>query len=745
MPIKNNITCNFIIQRAFDSIENKELMILEINCEKCPFLYKIRDNFFFDNPCFNNLIKLFKENPSITVVSITTIDGEFELTTSQIDLFKDYGTYVSRLFNLEKPNLIENISCVKKIECKDKQNFLLERLLGNKFNDGLIFSDPIASYLEIIQEIKIYNNFIIKKVECQNCYKLFIQFLTDVRDLLENTEIIKSFLLLNNKNRPISELYSLIFGYFKLFNNSSEKNLILIDTNSKNYFFYEIGPYKIKIMKKLESNDYFYSISSLNINPSFMKIYNQIIQKIKENPDNFFDNKKPQKLNFLLKYNVEILKQLIKSEYGHLSDDDISKLSKLVLYNLMNFDSLMALLLDDQIEEIFLDSPKSSIYLDHRQFGRCETEILLTPTEIESFKTRLRMESEERLDETKPFLKTEIITQYFHIRVTIQIYPLSIDGFSLSIRKIHKNYLTLIDLIKNNTLSIEAATYLIFNFIHGRCILVIGEPYSGKTTLINSLDMIGKKNWRKIYIEDVIESIDQSSFGIHQVRFQVDSEIKSSENYSSKSFQVKECLHRTPDTIFIGELIHSKSIESFFFLLKVGLRRCLATAHGESPELIIERFIYDDHIPLTLIGNLDIVVQMNRINMNGQIIRRITRIIEVKKENKLDIYEKIRYFSEDLNLDLINIYLRKPENDKLIGSYNSLDELFVKSEVINKINSLRGENIDNLNFNTEFKGIQTVLEGLMKENKRQIGDIIEAFHHLWQNLELNNVPDNFQS
>ena len=466
-----------------------------------------------------------------------------------------------------------------------------------------------------------------------------------------------------------------------------------------------------------------------------------MMKEIKAKPKDYFNYQKSHKLDFLLRSGKKILNQLIKQQYGHLSDIEISDISELLIFELTNLSTLMPLLIDDNIEELFYDNPKSFIYLDHSQFGRCKTNISLTPSEIESLKTRIRIEAEHRLDEVQPFLKTETITEYFHIRVSIQIYPLSVDGFSMSIRKLHKKMLTLLDLIKNNTISIEAASYLIYNLIHGRCILVIGEPYSGKTTLINSLDTIGKSNWRKIYIEDVIESIDQTAFEVHQVRFQVDSNLSNSENYSTKSYQVKECLHRTPDVIFIGELIHSNSVESFFFLLKVGLRRCLATAHGESPELIVERFIYDDHIPLQLIGNLDLVVQINRINKNGQIIRRITRICEIKKESKINFNEEKGELQRSTHLNFIDIFLRDPERDQLIGSFKSLNELYERSAIIKEINSLRGEYVSKTNFHNEIDQIGTTLNELLKNETHELGKIIQKFHRFWNDLESNKIPN----
>ena len=735
MMHQNKIICNYEIKKDFDSFNSREIISLVINCEKCSFFYKDKNFNFFESQCFKNLFEIFRENLKITKLALKTRNGIFELTNSQIELFSDYAQILIKCFKLEYPKIVKRSGCSRSSECKNTQTFFIERILGNSFNNGLIVSNPILAYKEIDQELKIYNRILTERKECQTCVGSQIQFLNEIHNLLAQSKIIKGFFGLDHKNRILSEIYSLLFGDFNVITDSPKANLKSPELNEIIRSTYKKGPYIIKISENPANKELFYEISSIIEEPTFNDFYNCIIQEIKSKSKEYFEYQKPQKLNYLLQYEKQYIIQLINQKYSHFSEEETTNLAELITFELLNLHSYMALLIDDEIEEIFLDSPQSFIYLDHRQFGRIQTRISLTQDEIESLKTRIRIEAEQRLDEMQPFLKTEIITDYFHIRIGVQLYPLSIDKFSMNIRKFHKKSLTIIDLIKNNTISLEAASYLTFNLIHGRCILVIGEPYSGKTTLINSLDMIGKINWRKIYIEDVIESNDLSAFGIHQVRFQVNPNEENSENYLAKSFQVKECLHRTPDEIFIGELIHSKSVESFFFLLKVGLRRCLATAHGESPELIVERFAFDDHIPPKIIENLDIIVQMNRIDIKGRTIRRVTRITEVKKCTNASFDDEFNRSGKSSLLNFMDTFLRDPQLDCLLFSFSSLNELYEKSYNVQRIISMRSENLNQSDFIMELEKIQSNLENLLKTGISESGEIISKFHSIWQELE----------
>ena len=62
-------------------------------------------------------------------------------------------------------------------------------------------------------------------------------------------------------------------------------------------------------------------------------------------------------------------------------------------------------MIDDFIEEIFLDSPNDFIYINHQKYGRCRTFIKFSSEEIERIKTFLRLYSGLRLDFLNPSIK----------------------------------------------------------------------------------------------------------------------------------------------------------------------------------------------------------------------------------------------------------------------------------------------------------------------------------------------------
>ena len=741
MLSRNDISCNYTIGRDYDSTLNKEIRIVTVDCEKCSFISQNQMN-YLNTECLKNIVKIFKREPNLTTVAFETIQGKFELTNTQIGCFSDYGRQLNEISkSARKISFKGRLDCTKRTDCETKQTFFIERILGNKYNDGLMLTNLIESYQELSQEIKMITQMLSKKGNCKKCYDRYLRYLIEIRALLEDCTIIKRYRELNPTGKSFLEIYRLILGDYNFIPEPSKESK-RISGITELHTSYQVRGYKMDIFKGRAPHKYVYYVSLITDDPHLRTVFTATLQEVKSKLKLTADSGGVLKLNQVLHSEERLAEQLIRQEFPHLSVELTSYLAELVSFEIIQLNPLMALLMDDEVEEVYLDSPNSYIYLDHRRFGRCRSNIFLTPTEIESWKTKVRIEAGQRLDETSPSLKTELITAHFHVRLAVEVSPLAVDEFQMRIRKLHKKVLTITDLIGNNTLTSEAAAYLLFSWYYGASILAIGEPSSGKTTLINSIDMVGKQDWRKIYVEDVIESISQTSFGAHQSRYLVESieeegsKVGRSKHYKTKGQQVRECLHRTPDQIFIGELIYPEAVRAFFFLLDVGLRRSLATAHGESPERMVERFIHHDGIEPTLIKNMDIIVQLNKFTLNGQLVRRVTRITEISEGSGLGIDVNTNTMQVDAHISFKDVFQRDAESNRLQSTDESLSDLYEGSEIIKGINSLRGVYISEERFITVIGGIQSTIDKLSRK-PRKVKEIIKIFQQLWVALDMN--------
>jgi len=398
--------------------------------------------------------------------------------------------------------------------------------------------------------------------------------------------------------------------------------LILVTKNK-----YLVPPYKIQIVKDF-SNKQIYS-TRIAFDTSKFNSITKAIEKQILNEQGYLDK---DILNF--KELIDFLKNTIEEKMNNYFKNDRPKLYTFIrdwmVYKIIGLENLMPLLIDDYVQEIYMDKPNTPIYLDHQEYGRCLTTLILSETELERFKTRLCLEKDAILNILNPSLKVELKTDTFHIRAALDIPPLASDGMSMNVRKLRKKIWTLPELIKNNMLTIQAAAYLLFVLKRRYNFTIIGEPGSGKTTLANAIDLLTPPQWRKITVEDVVESVEQTQYGKFQTRYSV-SPFESKISDHSKSDEIIKLLHRSPTWVFLGEIQTEEHSKALFEALSAGLVG-IQTCHGRSVEMMIIRWMNQHNIPLSSILTLDILVENSYSFHNWRIKRNVSRIVEISKD-----------------------------------------------------------------------------------------------------------------
>ncbi|MFX1465808.1 MAG: ATPase, T2SS/T4P/T4SS family [Promethearchaeota archaeon] len=444
----------------------------------------------------------------------------------------------------------------------------------------------------------------------------------------------------------------------KLNENTIYSHLSEMDEFSKVIEQYKIGPYNIKIHRCAGkyTNEALYTYNSLADTSPFCEIVESIAKHLSGSM--IFDNETKHKpldphfysLQELFNTRKTLIKEYIYQHYPEFASmKDLDELIDLACYKLTGINKIAPFLMDKHIEEFYLDCPNTQLYLDHRTWGRCKTNVILSEDDLERIKTRLRYESGLLLDESNPSIKTELITDNFHVRTSLDIAPLAVDGLHLDVRKLKRKAFTLPELVANGTLPVEIAAYLYFALLRRRNITVIGEPNSGKTTLVNALDLITPPEWRKITIEDVIESVPQHNYDKHQVRLQV-IPFEGENTSRSKSKEIVKLLHRSPDYVFLGEIQTQEHSQAVFHALTAGLH-LIQTCHASSPENLIVRWVEHHGIaPINLL-TLDLIVFM-RAYSHQKLIRKVRRVSEVEKPfEKTDIPLEI-----DLKVNTIQLF-----------------------------------------------------------------------------------------
>lgn len=688
-----------------ETLSSKEEKILFIDCSECSGAL---ENLFQNGDCILCILKNLYLNRKKVFKNLTTKIHDPLIERDQISLFLNYFKRISYIKKIWRK--IENIG---KKKCMYQEFNCKITALSAKFHsfskDLILNPTYVFNFIsEKINELKDQEYF---SIECQNCSKKVLVLLEDLLNVLNELKIIQSykrFLKSNSNSKDLNKFYEEFFFKKSLF--FEEKKSIdkaVIVTAGDLFEKYKTGDNQIfQISIYNIANEY---EKKYNIQYSFESVvdesyFKKVVQDVKNNLKLLDINKIPPLENLISIYKKEALIYLdSKYKFPLIERERIAYIAALCKLNL---EKIFPLLIDDYIEEIFLDSPNDKIYINHQKFGRCRTDIKFELKEIERLKTFLRIYSGKRLDYSNPSIKVVIKNKYFYCRFAIDVEPIQLNNFALDIRKLNKNILTVQDLLKNGTLDPALAAFLYLSLIRRVNITVTGETDTGKTTLINALDLLTPKEFRKIYVENVIESLNQSKYEKHQLKYKVDSLQVGLNHKLSKQNQIKNLLHRTPDIIYLGEILTKEEAEAMFHCLAAGLKG-FQTIHSNDIASLINRIIRHFKIHISCLRDLGLIVFMKK-NREKRFVDSISEIINDIEDNK-EIYQTLFKFNPQ----------RK--------NWTNLVDLF-HSNIICKLRKY--EDISKEKFQVLFNIYKEMFNTLQKIDKLSINKLIKFFDHV---------------
>ncbi|MHA2052648.1 MAG: ATPase, T2SS/T4P/T4SS family [Candidatus Hodarchaeales archaeon] len=312
-----------------------------------------------------------------------------------------------------------------------------------------------------------------------------------------------------------------------------------------------------------------------------------------------------------------------------------------VLLRTLNMERIGPLLIDDYVDEIYLDSENSPIYIDHSKYGRCSTRIFLKKNEISTFINRIALENGFNLNRENPTMKGDFKSSLFHSRVTVDIPPLLLNDIHLDIRKFRATRLGIDKLIALGSLTAYQGDFLINIMKDLVSISIIGPPNSGKTTLQNAILQHLPSHYRVLSVEDVLESSDLRKG--HTIRFRLGYDPGESNIYT-KAMEIQKILHRSPDYVNLGELSTKDHFMAYLNVLSIGVPS-IQTIHGKNSDYFLLRLNDIYKIPLSLIKASIPHVFIEMITMwNGGVRKRmVSRILHLSPEG---IMENIHPFKQ---------------------------------------------------------------------------------------------------
>lgn len=403
---------------------------------------------------------------------------------------------------------------------------------------------------------------------------------------------------------------------------------------------------------------------------------------------------------------------LIEAYYHSFSIEEKRKIAIILTLKFLKIETIFIFLQDEMIEEIFMDELNSPLYFNHQKFGRLESDIILTISEVEAIKTYVCLESRKRLDFEVPSIMHVFQSKYTYARVSLDVYPSHWKNISIDIRNLKKRQLTIFDLIELKTMNVDIATFILFLVFTGINITIAGEVNSGKTTLLNAIDLYVPLNYRKIYVEENIETLFNNDNNSHQLKYIVQPE---SLDRFGKQKQIYKLLHRSGDFIILGEVLSNLETHAMFHCFSAGLRG-IQTTHASSIDGLINRWLYHYKINPSCLNDLGVIIFIKKVG-NRRFIHSINQLVYYPGKNEVKRVKLYHYdiYKQDWEQDRDKIHNFFSNKYKLnfILKVESLQFIFKKiKQFFENSSNKSGNNINSINLNQIYRSINTSLSEL---------------------------------
>jgi len=621
---------------SYDVIREGDDVTLSINLEGYARVPSLEDDPVVMSKACDMLLEV-RDATKLVFLQKRNYEYDRNQTIYLSEIAKLYSQLIRRKDISSYTGLLSDMSCSK---WANGWYSVIQNMVSN-----LLRSDPISAYVELTRLERSERIIMDKSSDSVyiKCMQKYLKILNFIINALERTKLIattKPFLAGHKSGDR--EIYRKLFTPIVRSDFMFAKLMATFPHDGTELTAYTVDKdIDVTIFELPDTVQYLYHV----VPPEFKLSEDKY--EILDNARKIMAEHKPKRSEFVepermrqVFFNVgrDLIDELATYRDLKMSSAEIEQLTNILVRYTVGFGLIEVLLQDEKVQDITVNNQIGDVpmFLVHETYGDCRTNIVPTPSEAESWATKLRLISGRPLDEANPVLDTELNVKGANARVAAVGQPLNPFGTSFAFRRHRDKPWTLPLFIRNRMISPLAAGILSFIVDGSRTMLVAGTRSAGKTALLGSLLVELMRRYRIITIEDTLElptsALRKLGYNIQPLKVAAALSKGSAEVPAEEG--IRTTLRMGDSALIVGE-IRSKEALALYEAMRIGaLANIVAgTIHGDSPYGVYDRVVNDLQVPKTSFKATDIIVVANPVRSSDGLHRwrRVTQITEVRK------------------------------------------------------------------------------------------------------------------
>ena len=603
--------------------------VLLIDCENCD-----HSSTLMDENCRKNIMDILMKEAEI---------GRMVLHHPFVKVFD--GNALEFLKNLA--SFVEDVNSFDIGEGEGKCRECLEERKKRIGDIASIASrDPILAYIRIKEEIKEQEKGIKKKPvilgderrkDCNSCIR---HYLNNLREIIEKSHLeTKIDEKRDSESHYMYDLQPYIRPIFfdTYIHLSPPPDAIFI----KKYEIEREGGSGLDIslysLSTRPEKMYFAIPPEYNLSPEELKLLQKVKERMARHRPRDTSFMEPEtSREYFMKFARDAIKKIAEEEEMHVEMEKVEMLSDIFAKYTAGLGLLEDLLMDKNIQDIYINAPVSNNPLHIVWNGEEYTSnIYFSEQDVEALSSRFRSLSGRPFSEAAPILDMGL--EKYGSRVAAISAPLTPKGVAFAIRRHSMTPWTLPKLVSYKMLSPKAAALLSFLVDGQATILIAGSRGAGKTSLLSSLILEIPQRYRILTLEDTPElPIDTLQSLGYKIQSLITQPITAGEGGGGVAPEtaLRTALRLGESVLILGE-VRGEETKVLFEAMRVGAAGnvVLGTIHGATTRDVFERIVYDIGVTATSFKATDAVVVAAPIRIGGGMEKR-RRVIQISEVSK---------------------------------------------------------------------------------------------------------------